>query len=57
VTFSLYLCSAQLYPTRLRAVGAGLGGAWQRLGSSAGPLLVGGIIAGFGMCLRCLPPS
>jgi putative MFS transporter len=49
VTFSLYLYSAELYPTRLRAVGAGLGGAWQRLGSSAGPFLVGWIIAGFGI--------
>jgi len=49
VTFSLYLYSAELYPTRLRAVGAGLGGAWLRLGSSAGPVLVGWIIAGFGI--------
>jgi MFS transporter, putative metabolite:H+ symporter len=49
VTFSLYLYSAELYPTRLRAIGAGLGGAWLRLGSSAGPVLVGWIIAGFGV--------
>jgi putative MFS transporter len=49
VTFSLYLYSAELYPTRLRALGAGLGGAWLRLGSSAGPVLVGWIIAGFGI--------
>jgi MFS transporter, putative metabolite:H+ symporter len=49
VTFSLYLYSAELYPTRLRAVGAGLGGAWLRLGSSAGPVLVGWITAGFGI--------
>ena len=41
VTFSLYLYSAELYPTRLRAVGTGLGSAWLRAGSSIGPLLVG----------------
>ncbi len=44
VTFSLYLYSAELYPTRLRALGTGLGSAWLRLGSSAGPLVVGAIM-------------
>jgi MFS transporter, putative metabolite:H+ symporter len=49
ITFSLYLYSAELYPTRLRALGTGLGSAWLRLGSSSGPILVGWIIAGFGI--------
>jgi len=49
ITFSLYLYSAELYPTRLRAIGTGVGSAWLRLGSSSGPLLVGWIIAGFGI--------
>jgi putative MFS transporter len=49
VTFSLYLYSAELYPTRLRAIGTGLGSAWLRLGSSAGPVIVGTVIAGFGI--------
>jgi putative MFS transporter len=49
ITFSLYLYSAELYPTRLRALGTGLGSAWLRLGSSVGPILVGSIIAGFGI--------
>jgi putative MFS transporter len=40
VTFSLYLYSAELYPTRLRAIGTGFGSAWLRAGSSIGPLLV-----------------
>src|SRR6476619_3838500 len=44
VTFSLYLYSAELYPTRLRAVGAGFGSAWLRIASSIGPLLVGWIV-------------
>jgi putative MFS transporter len=51
ITFSLYLYSAELYPTRLRAIGTGLGSAWLRLGSSAGPLLVGGLMATMGIRL------
>ena len=47
ITFSLYLYSAELYPTRLRAIGTGVGSAWLRLGSSTGPILVGWIIARF----------
>jgi putative MFS transporter len=49
ITFSLYLYSAEIYPTRLRAIGTGVGSAWLRLGSSSGPILVGWIIAEFGI--------
>jgi putative MFS transporter len=49
ITFSLYLYSAEIYPTRLRAIGTGFGSAWLRLGSSAGPILVGGIMASLGI--------
>ena len=45
VTFSLYLYSAEIYPTRMRAIGTGAGSAWLRLGSSAGPMLVGWVMA------------
>ncbi|MEZ2127857.1 MULTISPECIES: MFS transporter [unclassified Sinorhizobium] len=41
IAFSLYLYTAELYPTRLRALGVGCGSAWLRLGSSTGPLIVG----------------
>ncbi|MCP3387735.1 MFS transporter [Bradyrhizobium sp. CCGB12] len=41
IAFSMYLYSAELYPTRLRALGTGCGSAWLRLGSSTGPLVVG----------------
>jgi putative MFS transporter len=46
VTYSLYLYSGELYPTRLRALGAGLGSAWLRLGSMAGPWVIGLIMSG-----------
>jgi len=49
VTFSLYLYSAEIYPTRLRALGTGTGSAWLRLGSSAGPLVVGFVMASMGI--------
>jgi MFS transporter, putative metabolite:H+ symporter len=49
VAFSLYLYSAELYPTRLRAIGTGFGSAWLRLGSSLGPVIVGFVVAGVGI--------
>lgn len=49
VAFSLYLYSAELYPTRLRAIGTAFSSAWLRAGSSVGPLLVGFIVSGFGV--------
>lgn len=45
VTYSLYLYSAELYPTRLRATGAGFGSAWLRAGSMTGPLIIGSFVA------------
>jgi MFS transporter, putative metabolite:H+ symporter len=49
IAFSLYLYSAELYPTRLRAVGTGFGSAWLRAASSIGPLMVGAIVANLGI--------
>jgi MFS transporter, putative metabolite:H+ symporter len=49
ISFSLYLYSAELYPTRLRAVGGGFGSAWLRAGSSIGPIMVGSIVANLGI--------
>lgn len=49
ISFSLYLYSAELYPTRLRAIGAGFGSAWLRAGSSVGPMLVGLIVGDLGI--------
>lgn len=49
IAFSLYLYSAELYPTRLRAIGTGMGSAWLRAGSSIGPMMVGFLMADFGI--------
>jgi putative MFS transporter len=49
IAFSLFLYSVELYPTRLRAVGTGLGSAWLRAGSSIGPIVVGSIMADLGI--------
>ncbi|RAI44864.1 MFS transporter [Rhodoplanes roseus] len=49
IAFSLYLYSAELYPTRLRAIGTGMGSAWLRAGSSIGPIMVGFLMADFGI--------
>lgn len=49
ISFSLYLYSAELYPTRMRALGTGFGSAWLRAASSFGPVLVGWIVSGWGI--------
>jgi len=49
ISFSLYLYSAELYPTRLRAIGTGFGSAWLRAGSAIGPVLVGWIVDNYGI--------
>lgn len=49
IAFSLYLYSAELYPTRLRAIGTGFGSAWLRAGSSVGPIMVGWIVGDLGI--------
>lgn len=49
ITFSLYLYSSELYPTRLRALGTGFGSAWLRAGSALGPIVVGWIVGDFGI--------
>lgn len=41
----LYLYTSELYPTRIRALGSSLGGAWNRLGVIAGPIVVGALVA------------
>jgi MFS transporter, putative metabolite:H+ symporter len=44
VNILLILYTPEIYPTRVRAVGTGIGTAWLRLGSSTGPVLVGWLV-------------
>ncbi len=44
VNMALYVYTAELYPTRMRALGASVGGAFGRLGIVIGPVVVGGLI-------------
>ena len=46
---SLYLYTAELYPTRIRAAGSSAASAWARLASAFSPAIVGFIIAANGI--------
>jgi putative MFS transporter len=45
----LYLYTPEIYPTRMRALGTGLGTAWLRVASMAGPLAVGAVMSAQGI--------
>jgi putative MFS transporter len=47
ITLSLYLYTGELYPTRIRAIGCGVGSACLRLGSAISPLIVGYIASDY----------
>jgi putative MFS transporter len=49
VAVSLATFTSENYPTHLRALGGGVAGAWQRLASMVGPLLVGWILPKYGI--------
>jgi putative MFS transporter len=49
LSLALYLYTAELYPTRARALGTSAGTAWLRLASIIGPSVVGMIIASGGL--------
>jgi putative MFS transporter len=49
VAVSLATYTSENYPTHLRALGGGAAGAWQRLSSMAGPLLVGWVLPAYGI--------
>ena len=48
-SFSLYLYTTEIYPTRLRAVGVSVATIWARVAAFVGPLLVGWIIPNYGV--------
>jgi putative MFS transporter len=45
----LYLYTPEIYPTRMRALGTGLGTSWLRLASMAGPVAVGAVMSAQGI--------
>jgi MFS transporter, putative metabolite:H+ symporter len=45
----VYLYTTEIYPTRLRTLGAGAASAWLRVASAAGPAIVGFVLAGHGV--------
>jgi putative MFS transporter len=48
-SFSLYLYTTEIYPTRLRAVGVSVATIWARVAAFIGPLLVGSILPQYGV--------
>ncbi|HVB89155.1 MAG TPA: MFS transporter, partial [Beijerinckiaceae bacterium] len=49
MSLALYLYTAELYPTRARAIGTGAATAWLRIASIIGPLVVGFFVARGGL--------
>jgi putative MFS transporter len=49
LSLALYLYTAELYPTRVRALGTATGTAWLRIASILGPWVVGTVLAGGGL--------
>ena len=49
ISLGLYLYSAEIYPTRVRALGTGTGTAWLRFASIIGPFVVGLILPAGGL--------
>ena len=45
LSLAMILYTAELYPTRMRALGSGAGTAWLRIASIVGPLVVGNLVA------------
>jgi putative MFS transporter len=45
----LNLYTSELYPTRVRAFGGAIGGAWQRVAAFTGPLVVGYLTQPYGL--------
>lgn len=48
LSLGMYLYSAELYPTRMRALGNGAGTGWLRIASIIGPSVVGAVVGGGG---------
>ncbi len=49
VAIGLNLYTPELYPTRIRALGNSIGGAWQRVAAGIGPNVVAGLLGAYGL--------
>jgi MFS transporter, putative metabolite:H+ symporter len=49
VSIGLNLYTPELYPTRVRALGNSIGGAWQRVAAGIGPNVVAGLLGAYGL--------
>jgi putative MFS transporter len=49
VSIALNLYTPELYPTRIRALGSSIGGAWQRVAAGIGPNVVAGLLGAYGL--------
>lgn len=47
-TFSLYLYTAEIYPTRIRGIGVSLATVWARASTTVGPVIIGWILPNYG---------
>lgn len=57
VANSLGIYTAELYPTRIRAIGISLGQAWSRTSSSIGPAMLGFLLPSYGIGVALLAIS
>ncbi len=49
VAVGLNLYNPELFPTRIRAVATSVGGSWQRVAATAGPIVIGTVLPAFGL--------
>jgi putative MFS transporter len=49
VAIGINLYTPELYPTRIRALGNSIGGAWQRVAAGIGPNVVAGLLGTYGL--------
>jgi MFS transporter, putative metabolite:H+ symporter len=49
VSMSIFLYTAEIYPTRMRALGISWATFWLRLAATVGPVLVGYVLSGYGI--------
>ena len=60
ISIVLYLYTPELYPTRMRAMGCGFGATWRNVATTLSPILIGYVLAGYGindvfLMLGCVP--